>query len=281
MTPIKLCADDFGMNVAVNEAILSLVEKGRLNAVGCMATMDALAPDSDKLIKAIAKAPHKVDIGLHLTFTEYTSLTNVKSIETMGKLPEIGKLLIKTHLRQVDRAELKNEISAQFKKFETLFGRKPDFVDGHQHVHILPVIRDALFAVAKEHLFENGWMRFCYQPTKSILKTGISLPRTLLISNLSRPLRGLLKENNIKSNDLFLGINDFNKNDDYRKQMQIWLELAKQHSGETLIMCHPGLEPIKDSNIIDPIQNRRPDEFAYLASDEFIEDLAAADLTLS
>ena len=31
------------------------------------------------------------------------------------------------------------------------FGRAPDFIDGHQHVHLFPQVRDALLEVAKEH----------------------------------------------------------------------------------------------------------------------------------
>ena len=269
------------MNSAVNEAILALTDQGRLNAISCMTTMKMLTPDAKRLQEAIARAAHKIEIGLHLTFTEYSSITGVSSLEQNGKLPEISKLLIKAHLRQLDQKEIIKEITAQFTKFEETFGQKPDFVDGHQHVHILPVIRNALFTVAKKHLPKEGWMRFCYQPTASILKTGISLPRSLLISNLSRPMRGLIKDNNIKSNDLFLGINDFNQRDNYRQQMQHWLKLANDHLGETLIMCHPGLEPNTNSSIIDPIENRRPDEFQYLASDEFIEDLASNNLTLN
>ena len=281
MKRIKLCADDYGMNKPVNEAILSLVKTGRLNAVSCMSTMTMLAPYADELLEAVFTTPHRVDIGLHLTFTEYEPLTELPSLVENDKFPEIGKLIIKSHLRQIKIEEIKREITAQFKKFEEIFGCKPDFVDGHQHAHILPIIRDALFEVAKEHLPQNGWMRLCHQPISSILKTGISLPRSLIISTLSRPMKNLLQKHNIKSNDLFLGINDFNPQDYYRAQMQAWLKLAYDFNGETLIMCHPGMKPESNSMIHDPIASRRPDELNYLTSDEFMEDLADNNITLN
>lgn len=280
MKTIKLCADDFGMNKPVNEGILRLISQGRLNCVSCMTTMAMLETDAPKLLEAVSSARHKVEIGLHLTFTEYTSLTNPASLMNEKPLPEIGKLLIKSHLRQLKRQEIKREITAQFDRFEAIFGRKPDFVDGHQHAHILPIIRDALFEVAKEHLPQNGWMRFCHQPISSILKTGISLPRSLIISALSRPMKRLLQKHTIKSNDLFLGINDFNAQDNYRTQMQTWLKLANDFSGQTLIMCHPGMKPEGDTTIHDPIADRRPDELSYLASNEFMEDLATNSISL-
>ena len=36
------------------------------------------------------------------------------------------------------------EIAAQWQRFVTVMGRAPDFIDGHQHVHILPQVRHAL-----------------------------------------------------------------------------------------------------------------------------------------
>src|SRR4029078_786292 len=39
-------------------------------------------------------------------------------------------------------------------------GRAPDFVDGHQHVHLLPQISDAVLTVVKETL-PDAWVRQC------------------------------------------------------------------------------------------------------------------------
>lgn len=280
MKSIKLCADDFGLNEPVNKAILRLIKKNRLNAVSCMATMANLEPYSDQLLAAISNTPHETEIGLHLTFTEYKSLTNIQSLEKNQKLPEIGELLIHSHLRKLNYKEIENEVRAQFERFETVFGKKPDFIDGHQHVHILPVIRDAVLNVSKDYLNKNGWVRVCYQPVSCIMKNRISLLRTLLISRLSKPLRKQLRTTTLNSNNLFLGINKFDQKDDYRKQMQAWLKLAAQYSGNTLIMCHPGLAPDISNTINDPIKNRRPDEFQYLFSDDFIKDLSSNNLTL-
>ena len=48
-----------------------------------------------------------------------------------------------------DHAALVNEIAAQLRMFVHTFGRAPDFIDGHQHVHLFPQIRDAVLEVAK------------------------------------------------------------------------------------------------------------------------------------
>ena len=43
------------------------------------------------------------------------------------------------------------EITRQFEAFAAAFGRPPDFVDGHHHVHLFPQIRDAV-PVSYTHL---------------------------------------------------------------------------------------------------------------------------------
>ena len=40
------------------------------------------------------------------------------------------------------------------------FGRPPDFVDGHQHVHMFPQVSDVVLAVARS-LAPEAWMRQC------------------------------------------------------------------------------------------------------------------------
>ena len=43
------------------------------------------------------------------------------------------------------------------------FGRPPDFIDGHQHVHLFPQVRDAVLKVAAEAA-PDAWLRQCGRP---------------------------------------------------------------------------------------------------------------------
>ena len=79
------------------------------------------------------------------------------------------------------------------------------------------------------------------------------------------------------SNERFYGVNTFNRRQSFRALMQRWLDLVAKGSSPSLIMCHPGLgTPVEG----DPIAERRVDEFSYLKSEQFIEDLNAFDLSL-
>ena len=53
----------------------------------------------------------------------------------------------------------------RFVAFEIVHGEIPDFIDGHQHVHVLPVIRLALLAVLTERGYQGRlWLRDPSEP---------------------------------------------------------------------------------------------------------------------
>jgi len=270
---IKLCSDDFGLNNSVDEAIIKLVEQGRLNAVSCMVIGSTFEKNIVRLIAARAVAPIKVEIGIHITLTEY------KQLVRLGRNSSIGELLIKSHLGRLDEKQFDQEIFGQFNQFEAIAGQKPEFADGHQHAHLLPTICPLFIKHAKANLLENGWVRSCWQPLNNILAAKISLPRTLLISKLSNRLRTEADALSLNTNSRFLGVNDFGPNQNFAELMQTWLGVASEYSGETLIMCHPGFGQ-SEQKVHDPIAMRRPDEYEYLSGAQFKKDLENFELCL-
>lgn len=276
MSTLTLCADDFGLSKTVNDGIIALIKKSRLNAVSCMSVGKHIS-DAERLIKAATNAPHPVELGLHLTLTEYAPLIPMRKLAPENQFPSIGSLIIKSHLRQLDLAEIAAEVQKQVDTFEVLFGHKPQFIDGHQHAHILPGIRDIVLRYGSA----DCWIRQCSAPRTSILNMRVALPRTLLISTLSRKLKAKLRSKNIPHHDQFFGVNDFNTDENFAKLMDKWLYQAAKRSGKSLIMCHPGFEATADeATIHDLIRNRRPQEYAHLASEQFLFDMNKYGLSL-
>jgi len=274
VTLLTLCADDFGLSKPVNDGIISLVEKGRLNAVSCMAVGKHIGY-APRLLESIRNAPHKIELGLHITLTEYIPLGEMPMLAPDGTLPSIGSLILKSHLRLLNLNEISIEIKRQVETFENTFGQKPNFIDGHQHAHILPGIRDIVLQSGST----ERWIRQCTAPLSTILKMRNALPRTLLISMLSRKLKTQLLTRNIPHPAHFFGVNDFNVNEDFAELMDKWLYHVADRSGNSLIMCHPGFDT-KDAVIHDPIRARRPQEYAYLASEQFAYDMKKYGLSL-
>ena len=106
MARLTLCADDFGLGPEIDEAILSLIEQGRLNAVSCMPTGPTFGANIASLLDAAHHAPIPVQIGLHLTFTEYSPAGEMPELAPDGVLPEIGTLIRKAYTGQLHRPEI-------------------------------------------------------------------------------------------------------------------------------------------------------------------------------
>ena len=269
-----LCADDFGLKNSVNYGIIDLVEKGRLNAVSCMSGADSFESGVDLLLEVVGNAKHDVKIGLHLTLSEYAPLTKVPKLAPQGGFPTINQMLLLSHLGRLDRQEIDREIAAQIDRFTQITGRLPDFVDGHQHVHLMPVVRSCLIECIQNKGL-SGFVRLC--DDKGLASKSI---KTMILSYLSRRMRKLLAQAGISHNDVFLGVNDFDTSEEFAPLMQGWLKHAAATSVWPLIMCHPGFELNSDEGAIhDPIKNRRVDEWSYLKSDDFKADMQSVGLT--
>ncbi len=219
---VILCADDYGISAGVNRAIASLAERGRISAVSCMACGEAWAEGAGML------KPFKdnIGIGLHLTFTNLPPLTKAWG----EKFPAIKSLIIKSWLRKLDAAAIEAEVRAQFQKFIEHWGKPPDFVDGHQHVHILPQIREALLQVRTE-LAPDAWMRNVVDiaSAKDDFKSAV-------LAVLGWRLLAMMNKRNIVHNRFFRGAYDYSRPADFAALMTHWLRQEEP----VLVYCHPG-----------------------------------------
>ena len=161
MPRIWLCADDYGMSPGINIAIRDLVVRERLNATSAMVGAASCHQAEAISLAVLNAAEPRVAIGLHVTLTAPFAPVS-KDFRPLrdGAFLSLGATIRHAVLRRFDRASLVSEIVGQVEKFSELFGRRPDFIDGHQHVHMLPQIRDALLHVAKQTV-PNAWVRQC------------------------------------------------------------------------------------------------------------------------
>ena len=140
---IWLCADDYGISPGVNRAIRDLIERGRLNATSVMMVTPAIGRDEAARLQEAAAKSARCAIGLHVTLTApFRPLTmHFRPLRDELFLP-FAKLLRAGMLRRIDPEIIHAEVAMQLNAFRDLFGRMPDFVDGHQHVQLYPQVRD-------------------------------------------------------------------------------------------------------------------------------------------
>ena len=176
--------------------------------------------------------------------------------------------------RRLDPEIVYAEISAQFAAFTELFGRAPDFADGHQHIQLFPQVRDAFLAAVKDAA-PKAWVR--QGGRNQPLSQRIGRPKALVLDLLSSQFRRRALRANIAFNPGFAGAYDFSRQPDFGDLMREFLEGLPEGG---LVMCHPGF--VDDTLIsLDPLTHQREREYAYLASDDFPRLLAANKVTLA
>lgn len=237
------------MNRFIDNGILALARQGRLSATGCMTKGASFFSDAPAL------AELTIEKGLHLNLTE--AQVNTRFFQPLAAL------ILNCTLRRVDAKLIQAEIEEQFDGFEIAFGKAPDFVDGHQHVHQLPVVRDVLLEVLKRRYgSEHLWIRSTRVP-RGIAPWGDGFKARVIESLGARSFLRQAEITGFKTNRHLLGVYDFSGDQgQYLARLDAWISLA---SPGDVMMCHPG----SGADAHDPIGQQREIEFAVLGSPAF------------
>jgi predicted glycoside hydrolase/deacetylase ChbG (UPF0249 family) len=271
---IWLCADDYGISPGVNRAIRELIEQGRLNATSVMMVGSAIGRDEVHSLQAAAATRRRCAIGLHATLTApFRPLTmHFKPVDGGLFLP-FPKLLRAGLLRRLDAEIIRAELMVQLAAFSELFGRPPDFVDGHQHAQLFPVVRDAFLSAVKDAA-PNAWVR--QGGRQQPLTQRLGTPKALVLDMLSTQFRRRAARAGIAFNPGFAGAYDFSGQPDFAALMGGFLAGLP---GGGVVMCHPGFV---DETLmsLDPLTGQREREYAFLAGEDFPPLLASNKVTL-
>jgi len=198
-----------------------------------------------------------------------------RPLEAGAFLP-LEQLLRRAALRSLNRRALGEEIAAQVRAFVAAFGRPPHFVDGHQHVHLFPQVRDAVLAVVKEAA-PRAWVRQC----GSVLPLHRRLRdrKALLLSFLSGTFRRRAARRGIATNAAFAGTYDFTDAaaPDFAALFPTFLERLPEDS---VVMCHPGRVDAELERL-DPLTTQREREYAYFSGEQFPQVLRSHGVALA
>lgn len=251
------------MHEGIDTAVLNLAEQGRVHATSCM--VGGLSWSQGAPMLRDAALP--IDRGLHLDLTEFPlrpgsrrSLRGLIALSLSGSLPRDG---------------LRVEIRAQLDAFEDTLGHAPHFVDGHQHVHQLPIVRDELLAeLAARYDTRRPWLRStCQRPSATDLGTRF---KSAAIETLgARAFRHTATAMGFRQNHRLLGIYDFQGGTTrYRDLLSTWLQAARHGD---LLMCHPSTGRHAD----EALDTARQAEYAVLMSPWLTECLREHGLALA
>jgi predicted glycoside hydrolase/deacetylase ChbG (UPF0249 family) len=254
---IWLVADDYGISRAVNAAIRDLMASGSINATSVMVAASGF--DDEEATKLNASCGDGA-IGLHLTLTApFRPLSAGYGPTRDGLLLSLGETFVASILRRLNARALTAEISAQVARFIAAFGRPPDFIDGHQHVHLFPQIGTCVLSVARQSV-PGAWVRQCGRATLSL-----SDRKALVLDALSWRFRKRAQASGVRTNPAFAGTYDFRPSANPADLFATFLDGLPDGG---VIMCHPGMV---DAELVrnDTLTTLREREYAFLKGEAF------------
>lgn len=260
---IILCADDYGISPAVSAAIRDLIARRRINATSAMVVTPSFSnAEAAALLDVVAD---HTAIGLHLTLTApFRPLSRDFAPLRDGAFLPLAAMAARGLARMLTPALLEAEIAAQIAAFHSGFGRVPDYIDGHQHIHVFPQIGEALIRVAKKAA-PQAWLRQCGRAVRHSLE-----PKGLILDALSKRFQRLATEAGLRTNPAFAGTYTFRPDADFSKLFPEFLDGLPDGG---LTMCHPGRV---DAELVrlDPLTDLREREYAYFLDEAFPRLLA-------
>jgi predicted glycoside hydrolase/deacetylase ChbG (UPF0249 family) len=264
---IVLCVDDCGLHDDIDAAALMLADAGRVSA--CSVLVDGASwPRVAQALRE--RARDALEVGLHI------NLTQALSADAPTQL--LPRLLLGAWTHLLDRARLRDALQRQLDRFEHALRRSPDFVDGHQHVQQLPMVRDALLQVLGERRQrqvrgESPWLRIGVAPrwapaqppsASSRLKAGV------IAALGARTLADTARRGGWATSRALLGVRRLSGDAaTLQRDCLAWLAVAQDGD---VWMAHPACA----GAAADPLRAARECEFALLSSAAFGEQLARA-----
>ena len=176
----RVHADDLGLSEATNNAILQLARIGKLDGASLLVQGPAVS-EGVMAWKALQAEQPDLELCLHLCLTEGPCAAPASAIPDLvnqdghlklsfGAWLSLSLLPVRHPRRQRISRQLHQEVQAQMARYRQLCGDDgPLHLDGHQHVHLVPIVHDCLLRVSGDQ--QITWMR----NTKEPLPTGLSL----------------------------------------------------------------------------------------------------------
>lgn len=226
-TPVIVCVDDFGLTPGINCAVAHLCDLGVISATACMPLGPAWAAG---LALLTAERRGRLDVGLHFNLTEPTACQHSRTLP---------RLIGSAYLRQMPPMTLQTELQRQLDAFEDSLGSAPDFVDGHQHVHQLPQVREVLIneLCRRYAQKQRPYVRCTVAPRDAGLP---ERAKARVIETLgAKALREMLTSAGIEHNARLLGVYGFAPIPRrFETYLDRWAQLAQPWD---LLMVHPSI----------------------------------------
>lgn len=204
-TPLRH-ADDLGLAAGVDAAILELARSGHLDGASLLVD----GPTAPEAAQAWVGLGRPRSLCLHLCLTEGPDRSAGPNLPA-----SFGQLLLASVLpqrRALIRPQLEHSLRRQVRRYRELTGETRIRLDGHQHIHLVPVVLDTVLNLAEE--LQIDWIRTTAEPLPtelpwtawaSTVRHG-GLLKWLVLQVLSAQAEPKLLAHGIGTNGAFAGV---------------------------------------------------------------------------
>ena len=161
MKRLIVCADDFGRDIAINEA----VEQAHRDGVLTVASLMVGAPAAADAVARAKRLP-SLGVGLHLVLADGEPILPAAEVPALvgadGAFdPNMVRAGFRFYFSPAARRQLAAEIRAQFAAFHAT-GLPLDHVNGHKHVHLHPTVARLVVEIGRDYGMRA--MRLPFEP---------------------------------------------------------------------------------------------------------------------
>lgn len=235
-----LNADDFGLSIEFNNAVLEGCKNGFLKSASLCANGNAFM---DAIYNVIPKCS-SLGVGCHLNIMEGKSLTKCNLLTDKDSFFNNNYLYLIFNLY---RKELLKQIEIEFRaQIEKIIKYvKIDHLDSHVHVHAIPKIFELTCKLAKE--YNINYIRTQYEKLYFVpkskkyftIKYPINIIKLILLNIFTLKNKNIIKKYNLKTNDFILGVNYTGMMDS--DTVEYGLQKIKKNNIVVETLIHPGI----------------------------------------
>lgn len=256
-------ADDFGETNEITDGIAIAMRAGRVTSTTIMANM----PGTDHALTLAANWSAPASFGVHINLCEGRPLTAAASLhDGNGAFFNKRALFMRSVTGRLSLEDLELEIGAQIARIRDA-GISISHLDGHKHLHQLPVVREAVVRCAGRFGIQRARVSISkfndLNKLSPIARIGIGVR-----NRMSHRSASLFASHGIRSPSGIVDIASIMRAPD--RASRALAALGAKLPLE--VFCHPGTQA---ADVEKPGSCSRFDELNYLVSDGFAQLMQA------
>jgi predicted glycoside hydrolase/deacetylase ChbG (UPF0249 family) len=261
--PVIVHADDFGETVEITEGICLAIGAGVVTSTSVMVNM----PGTAEALRRIPQLTRQASFGVHLNLCEGRPLTRGATlIDANGTFLRKRALAARALTRGLSLQDLEAEIAAQIAVLRDT-GVRVSHLDGHKHLHQLPIVCAAVANVLPRFGIER--VRVTRLASLRKVRGAMMLAREMAARHAAR----VFARAQLRSPMCTVDLRELAAGEDLVPPAVS----RSQGVAPIEICCHPGTTAADEGK---PGSHRRSSELEYLLSPQFRAVLAVSGAAL-